>query len=212
MSHDRPYEPHLRSLIAAIDSEARQAMSPVFAALDLLNQPLPPDNAIDLLDRALVSTERLRERLTLLRSQIAAQNGAGGAEGGSLLRHRHVLLAEDSKTSQLVLSMLLRAGGADVCIVADGRAALQEMQQNGGSFDAVLMDLHMPVMDGIEATRAIRALPAPSGAIPIIGITAEEQPERLEAFRAAGMQDVLTKPVDMEALYRTLSKVLHPTA
>lgn len=207
MNQERPYEPQLRSLIAAIDSEARQAMSPVFAALDLLGQPLPPDNAVELLDRALISTERLRERLALLRSRIS-----DGDKAPSLLRHRHVLLAEDSKTSQLVLSMLLRAGGADVRIVADGRAALQEMQENGSYFDAVLMDLHMPVMDGIEATRAIRALPAPASTIPIIGITAEERPETLTAFRAAGMQDVLTKPVDLEALYRMLTKVLHPTA
>ncbi|MBX3456496.1 response regulator [Ferrovibrio sp.] len=215
----KPYQPQLRNLIAAIDGEARRSMVPVFAALELLNQPLPPDNALDLLDRALVATDRMHERLALLRSQIANLSDQTGDAAGmpsassvALLRHRHVLLAEDSKTSQLVLTMLLRAGGAEVRVVADGKAAVQEISEHGRYFDAVLMDLHMPVMDGMEATRAIRALPGPANAVPIIGITAEEQPERLAAFRAAGMQDVLTKPVDLAALYRTLSQVLHPPA
>lgn len=215
MTLGKPYEPQLRSLIAAIDSEARHAMGPVFAALDLLSQPLPPDNAEDLLDRALVSTERLRERLTMLRRQIGAASGEADGEpdaDASLLRHRHVLLAEDSKTSQLLLTTLLRTGGAEVRVVADGCAAVHEIRENGSRFDAVLMDLHMPLMDGIEATRAIRALPAPANAVPIIGITAEEDPARLAVFREAGMQSVLTKPVDLAALYHTLAKVLHPTA
>ncbi len=215
MTLGKPYEPQLRSLIAAIDSEARHAMAPVFAALDLLSQPLPPDNAKDLLDRALVSTERLRERLTMLRRQIGAACGEEGgepAEDASLLRHRHVLLAEDSKTSQLLLTTLLRTSGAQVRVVADGSAAVDEIRKSGGYFDAVLMDLHMPLMDGIEATRAIRALPAPANAVPIIGITAEEDPARLAILREAGMQGVLTKPVDLAALYHTLAKVLHPTA
>ncbi len=215
MTQGKPYEPHLRDLIAAIDSEARRGMVPVFAALDLLNQPLPPDNALELLDRALVATDRMRERLALLHSQIADAADPVPAEGGKssgLLRHRHLLLAEDSTTSQIVLTMLLRAGGAEVRVVGDGKAAVQEMRENAGYFDAVLMDLHMPVMDGVEATRAIRALPPPANSVPIIGITSEEQPERLAALREAGMQDVLGKPVDLAALYRTLSQVLRLTA
>ena len=75
------------------------------------------------------------------------------------------------------------------------------------AYDVVLMDVQMPVLDGEAATRAIRALPGPEHAVPIIAMTANALAEHRAAYLAAGMDDYLTKPVDMEALARALTRV-----
>jgi CheY-like chemotaxis protein len=89
--------------------------------------------------------------------------------------------------------------------VADGAQAVRQVQAR--PYDVVLMDVQMPVLDGEAATRAIRALPGPERAVPIIAMTANALAEHRAAYLAAGMDDYLTKPVDMEALARALARV-----
>jgi len=90
-------------------------------------------------------------------------------------------------------------------VVATGEEAVASVRS--APFDVVLMDVMMPGMDGMEATRMIRALPAPLCAIPVVGLTANIAPEDHVLFRAAGMDSVLTKPVTARALAGALAPV-----
>ena len=121
------------------------------------------------------------------------------------LRQRHqgarILLAEDNEVNrELALEWLRRAGlVADTAV--DGREAVQRARE--GRYDLILMDMQMPVMDGLEATQAIRALPG-HASVPILAMTANAYAENRAACTAAGMSDFITKPVLLSAFYATL--------
>jgi CheY-like chemotaxis protein len=114
-----------------------------------------------------------------------------------------VLLAEDNATNLFVATRMLERLGHRVVSVTDGHAAVQAVREGG--HDIVLMDMMMPEMDGITATRLIRALPPDQGNVPIVGLTANAMPADEEACRAAGMDGFVTKPVKaarLEAVMR----------
>ncbi|WP_448205802.1 PAS-domain containing protein [Azospirillum sp. sgz302134] len=121
-----------------------------------------------------------------------------------------ILVVEDNPVNQRVNAWLLRKDGHRVAVVGDGREAV-DLAAKGG-FDAVLMDLDIPGLDGIAATRAIRALPAPLSAVPVIAITSSALPDDIERCRAAGMDDHLPKPVNPAALTRVLARLTSPAA
>ena len=110
----------------------------------------------------------------------------------------NVLLAEDNAINAVVAKALLEQLGCVVTHVDNGLKAAARVED--GDIDLVFMDIHMPVMDGVEATQRIRKLESPCKDVPIIGLTAEAFKDRHEAFMQAGMQDVVTKPVTLEAL------------
>jgi len=120
--------------------------------------------------------------------------------------HLSVLLAEDNEINQQVALGMLRKLGCTVTVASNGQEVVEQFQQ--GSFDVVLMDCQMPVMDGFAATRAIRALEADSGAAPtpIIALTATALAEDRELCIGAGMDDFLSKPFRSEALHSTLTR------
>ena len=120
------------------------------------------------------------------------------------LRGLRVLLAEDNPINQEVACTLLNEAGARVSTADNGQIAVTLAARGG--FDLILMDMQMPVMDGLHATTAIRALPAPWGRVPIIAMTANAFEEDRRRCLDAGMDDYLAKPVDPEALRRCLSR------
>ena len=115
-----------------------------------------------------------------------------------------VLVAEDNPVNQQVALGLLRRRGHRVDIVATGRAAVEAVATR--SYDVVLMDVHMPEMDGIEATREIRRLPGEKGRVPIIALSASAMQEETDACMKAGMVGHLPKPIDPVALATVLSR------
>ena len=114
----------------------------------------------------------------------------------------HVLVAEDNRTNQALMRHLLgRVAGVRFEIVDDGRSAVDAVRS--GTFDLVLMDVEMPEMDGIEATRAIRALPGGT-ALPIVALTANASAADRARILEAGMNAHLAKPIDRRALFALL--------
>jgi len=118
-----------------------------------------------------------------------------------------LLLAEDDRVNRLAATRLLEKRGYVVTAVENGDEVLHALKN--GEFDCILMDIQMPSMDGIQATRAIRALPGgnPARAIPIIALTAHAMAGDREKFIEAGMNDYLSKPMDIQALETLLAQV-----
>ena len=122
---------------------------------------------------------------------------------------RRILVAEDIETNQIVACSMLDAIGYEYSVVADGEQAVAAVRRGG--FAAVLMDVQMPVMNGTDATRAIRRLPGNLGRIPIIGVTAHVQPAERELLLAAGMNACLAKPIERAGLARALADAIAAT-
>jgi signal transduction histidine kinase/CheY-like chemotaxis protein len=118
-------------------------------------------------------------------------------------RSLHILVADDNPINQRLLTGLLEGAGHRVTVAVNGRRAVEAVLQ--GQIDIVLMDVQMPVMDGVQATNHIRALPPPRRDIPIIALTADALQGAAERYRAAGMDGYLSKPLSAQALFRTLS-------
>jgi CheY-like chemotaxis protein len=118
-----------------------------------------------------------------------------------------VLVAEDNEVNRLVLEAMLTGLGQQPSFATDGRQVVQ--MAAAGEWDVVLMDLHMPEMDGLEAAQAIRALPDRARAgVPIFALTADVFPETRERCRAAGIVAFLTKPVDDAELAASLARLV----
>jgi PAS domain S-box-containing protein len=116
-----------------------------------------------------------------------------------------ILLVEDNPINMELATELLERRGIQVDQAQDGRDALRRVEQLGMVFDAVLMDVHMPVLDGLETTRLLRQDPA-CAAVPIIAMTASAMSGERELCIEAGMNDQVDKPIDVEELFATLKR------
>ncbi|MBS4097843.1 MAG: PAS domain S-box protein [Sulfuricella sp.] len=119
----------------------------------------------------------------------------------------HILLVEDNALNQEMAAVLLQRRGVRVTLANHGSEAVERVGNE--SFDAILMDLHMPVMDGIAATRLIKTLPNGKG-VPIIALTAAVLADDRERCSAAGMSDFLAKPIDPDSLAEVVAKWTKP--
>ncbi|MDP1630371.1 MAG: ATP-binding protein [Caulobacter sp.] len=117
-----------------------------------------------------------------------------------------VLVVDDHAINRQVAQLMLGAAGFEVTTADNGALALEAIK--AGDFDLVLMDIHMPVMDGLTACRAIRALDGPASRIPVIAMTAAAMPEDIDRCFAAGMSDHITKPIRIEELQKKTTEHL----
>ncbi len=135
-----------------------------------------------------------------------APAGAADMQAGAATRRLHVLVAEDHPVNRAYMEAVLDKLGHSAVFAPDGATALAAVQSAAKGFDVVLMDLHMPGMDGFAATRAIRALPPPRGAVPIVALTADAFHESRHLALQSGMNGFITKPAHLPQLRDALAR------
>lgn len=182
-----------------------------------LRESWPGQDIADGLSPAIALTEALGGRL------MRARAGAGRVEtvravlpfpevtaamarkaAAETERSLSLLAVDDVPTNRRLLAAMLARHGHSCDLAADATEAMRLLREN--PYDAVLMDVQMPGIDGLAATRMIRALPPPVGQIPVIAVTAHVLPDEGEVFRAAGMNGVIAKPVSTSALLDALAR------
>jgi CheY-like chemotaxis protein len=124
-------------------------------------------------------------------------------------RSAHILVVDDNATNRMVAQALCEMFDCTCESVSDGAQAVEAAR--AGRFDLILMDIKMPVMDGVAATRAIRAMGGPASLVPIIALTANAEPEDAEEYLTAGMNGVVEKPMKPEHLLAALQAALGET-
>ena len=166
-----------------------------------LQKPINPSILNDILSGLFLEGESLHinmpETPKSLRSEMTTLKGS------------HILLAEDNETNQEIIVGLLEESGIMIDIAEDGQVAVNKYKEDPNKYELIFMDLQMPVMDGYEATRQIRAI---DKEIQIIALTANAMVEDIERTKAVGMNEHLNKPIEVEKLYATLLKRLSKKA
>ncbi|PPQ38767.1 Signal transduction histidine kinase [Rhodoblastus acidophilus] len=185
--------------IDAVDIPALAAAGKICIMFGDSSRAPPPDaQAIE----GALTPHRIERRLdAIARPDFAAQKP--GAKNVAATEALDILVAEDTPTNQEVIGALLRGMGHRVEIVPNGFEAARLMAS--GTFDLVFMDVHMPVMDGLEAARRIRSLPGRKGDVRIVALTASALPADIEACKAAGMNDFVSKPINRKKLAAALA-------
>ncbi|UWX04400.1 response regulator [Pseudoxanthomonas sp. NC8] len=166
----------------------------------ILNKPVTPSILLEavglVLGKGVVVETRAREK------------DQHHSDATARLRGARVLLVEDNDLNQELAMELLANAGIEAVVAGNGREAL-DILAGDTRFDGVLMDCQMPVMDGYEATRAIRATPALAG-MPVIAMTANALVGDREKVIAAGMQDHIAKPLNVGEMFATLARWIRP--
>ena len=140
------------------------------------------------------------------------RKNAGAVKEAADLRGRHILLAEDVAVNAEIMVMVLNMREIEVDVAENGRIAVEMYESHpDGYYDAILMDMRMPEMDGLEATRKIRATGRRDATvIPIIALTANAFDEDVQRSLQAGLNAHLSKPVEPDALFETLESLIRP--
>ncbi len=136
---------------------------------------------------------------------MAAADSTADDEDGAVLEGLRFLVVDDNATNRLIASRMLENLGASVQTADDGAQGLEAAQHGG--FDLIFMDMQMPVMDGLEATRRIRALNTPVAQTPILAMTANVMSHQIVQYRAAGMNGVIAKPLSPSAIIAEIAKL-----
>lgn len=195
------------TFLSEIAHEIRTPLSSLTGGLDLLG-----DTISDQSDDFKVVSEAANQ-LVAIASQLIEQAGDGSEtreplqaqvsqrpaeDANGLNSIPRVLLAEDTESNRYVIERLLKTIGCETTVVTNGVEALEAIRDS--AFDVVLMDVMMPIMDGEQATQAIRALTGPASRTPIIGITAHSLQAERERLLSAGMTACIAKPISREVL------------
>lgn len=140
----------------------------------------------------------------------AVEEAAGSEKSADLaLRGKHILLAEDNELNWEVASELLSVLEMELDWAENGQICVEKFEKSPvGYYDAIIMDVRMPVMDGYEATAAIRGLERGDTGLPIIAMTADAFSEDIQRCLECGINYHLAKPIDIQAVARKLKKYL----
>jgi signal transduction histidine kinase/CheY-like chemotaxis protein/HPt (histidine-containing phosphotransfer) domain-containing protein len=139
-------------------------------------------------------------------TEISQPKQTGRASASSILRHKRILVAEDNPINQQLALEFLQRAGANVDIAENGREAIAYAVD--GDYDLILMDIHMPEADGLEATTTLREQGIQT---PVIAVSADALTERKAAAMDAGCDDYITKPIDFDKLISTMEQFLTPS-
>ena len=152
------------------------------------------------------SVEGMGSTFRIVFEAPSAQVVSAAAVQEGLLDGVNILLVEDNATNRLVARTMLNRLGAGVCEAEDGQAGLEAAR--AGAYDLILMDIQMPRMDGVTATRAIRSLPGAAACVPIIALTANVLAHQRAEYLAAGMNGVVGKPISPAVLLSEIGRVI----
>lgn len=196
---------HRPRMIVQVHAGERERLSRALHGLSddemfVLSEPLLPGALLRTLkmDRAENNSPHLH-----ISSVVSSTDCRRGLEG------RRILLAEDNVLNQLVALSMLESAGIEVTLASNGREAVDLVAQQGeGAFDAILLDVHMPVMDGLEAANHLRS--HMKCQLPIIAMTAAVMHEDRLSCLNAGMIDLIPKPIMVDQLYDVLHKWIEP--
>lgn len=207
---ERLFEPFSRSSEAAPIEGTGLGLSIVKGLIELMGGTIsvesrPGGGSVFLVELECETAEEVQEALS-----IEGKQPFSGGDGGEPLSGLRFLIAEDNEINAEILCGLLEIYGAKTVVRVDGAQALEEFKNTEpGTYSAVLMDIQMPVMNGYEASRAIRMTKrADASTIPIVAMTANAFSEDVQAALNAGMNAHIAKPIDVGMLERTLLRVL----
>lgn len=183
--------------ILMVTAGSYEKLSSLVDTVGLKHVLTKPVNRSSLYD-SILETLSLQEQ-----KQVAQKTLDPGDYNFSAISHAHILLVDDVELNRLVATALLEETGVQIDTAVHGLQAVQMVDEN--DYDLVLMDIQMPEMDGLTATREIRKQPR-HHKLPILAMTAHARASDREASLAAGMNDHLTKPIEQDVLYRALLK------
>jgi two-component system sensor histidine kinase/response regulator len=187
--------PHI-VMLTAFGKEQERDEALVAGAEDFLYKPMTQSDMYDTIIRLFAP------------GQHAAATGAKTTVGeGYNFEGLHLLLVEDNELNRQIACELLEMVGAAVAVAGNGRVAVEMVMNGGQRFDVVLMDIQMPEMDGIQATRLIREDSRFAG-LPIIALTAHAFAEERQRTQDAGMNDHVTKPIEPRELMESICRQL----
>jgi len=164
-----------------------------------INTPLLPSKLVDCINRCLDKKYK--------RNKLGSDEKANYTD---LFYGRRILLVEDVEINRTIVKELLRSTGVEIIEADNGKTACDIYSEQHGTIDIILMDIHMPNMDGITATKTIRSMKGTSRAatVPIIGITADVFQEDVERYLSAGMNTYVGKPVDIKTIISAMLQYL----
>jgi CheY-like chemotaxis protein len=199
----QPHETPVILMVTALsrDEAAQQLADQKVAVSALLNKPVTPSSLLDACNSAVGRTAQ-----RVAQPQPRDPGYMRGAPGE--LKGARILLVEDNEFNQELAVQLLRGSGSIVSVACNGQEALDALAAD--SFDVVLMDCQMPVMDGYAATRALRQRTELRD-LPVIAMTANAMTGDREAALAAGMNDHIAKPIRIDDMFATLARWLPAT-
>jgi two-component system sensor histidine kinase/response regulator len=191
--------------LVMLSALARDELMPRAEAAGIANVLLKPLRPSILFDATMELLARRRSVALAPRCAVPAPEPAGPPAEVAAVRGARILVVEDNPVNQLVARAILEEARVQVDVAADGAAALEKLART--RYDLVFMDMHMPVLDGLAATRELRQ----RGIVcPVVAMTANVLERDRHACIEAGMDDVLTKPVDPALLWRVLLRWVRP--
>lgn len=197
------------SLRSWIQQQSEQGEIIVFSNRDLAELFIPVSAQLPhpLSPLALINTLTAIYRPDLLPAPSPDAYEQTDDDATSITEGLNILIAEDNPVNRKMMEVLMERAGAEYHLCEDGLEVLEALN-SGQSFDLVLMDVHMPNLDGLDTTRAVRQLSGPQAEIPIIAVTADALAGDREKCLAAGMDNYLTKPVRLSKLQQVIGRTL----